>query len=233
MRLFHDFERILPMVMDVGKDMRLMYNYVVVGFDPDQNLKTHSGIYAPLRSVDRETAADYAPRVGTVVKLPNMLYYDKKNFATSMRWKTDIELEIGDQVWMNHLTVNDFQFKWEGKHYKLVLYEDIVCAKRGDGVVMVNGYILCEPISVKKKALVFEKEAVSFQSAKIKYIGKPNAGYQDPKRKDPEGLNVGDVVLFDKKSSRKVRYLESNLFLRFDGKPYLVIQGYMVAAILD
>ena len=152
--------------------------------------------------------------------------------AFSMRWKTEIELEVGDTVWMNHLTVQDYQFQYNTKEYKIVRYEDIVCAKRGDEVVMVNGYILCRPIVEKKKALLYEREERVVEQAEVEYVGKPNVEYQDPRRTDYE-VNVGDRILFDKKDLGKVRFLEGDYFLRFDGKPHIVVQRYMAAAVLD
>jgi len=151
--------------------------------------------------------------------------------AHSMRWKTDIELKVGDTVWMNHLTVQDYQFQYNGKEYKIVKYEDIVCAKRGEEVIMINGYILCKPIIEKKKALLYEREERIVEQAEVEYLGKPISEYQDPKRTDYK-LQVGDRIIFDKKDLGKVRFLESDYFLRFDGKPHIVVQRYMAAGIL-
>lgn len=233
MKEIHDFEKIIPLVMDVESDMQLMYNYVIIEFDPLQNEKTPGGIYAPKKTIDHDVAVEHVPRIGKVVKLPKALFYDKKNHATSMRWKTSVELEVGDQVWINHSTAHDFRFKWKEKHYKIILYEDVVLAKRGEEVIMVNGYILCKPHVVKERALVFERTSIDISQAEIVYIGKPNIEYQDPRRKDPSSLKGGDIIVFDKKQLRKIRYLESDLFLRFDGNPYIVVQGYMVAGVLE
>ncbi len=231
MRTRHDFEHIVPMAMNMD-EFQLMYNYVIVEYDPTQNHKTHSGIYAPISSIKHDVAADYVPRVGKIFKLPKSLYFNKKDMAYSMRWKTDIELQEGDTVWMNHMTVQDYQFHFKGKEYKLIKYEDIVCAKRGDQVIMINGYVLCKPTIEKKKALLYEKETTVVQQAEVEYLGKPISEYQDPRRHDPEGIEVGDIVVFDKKQVAKVRYLEADYFLRFDGKPHIVVQRYMMAGVL-
>ena len=232
MKLKHEFESILPMLMAVD-DFRMMYNYVIVEFDPKQCEQTPSGIYTPLKSVDHDVAVDFVPRIGTVVKLPKTLYYDRKNYATSMRWKTTIELQPGDTVWMNHSTAYDYQFTHKDKLYKCIHYEDIVCAKRGQEVIMCNGYILCRPYYITKKALLFEKKEYEVNQAIIEHMGSINTEYQNFKRKDSESLHVGDMVLFDKKDVGKVRYLESDYFLKFDGKPHIVVQRYMIAAVLN
>ncbi len=229
----HDFENIFPMVMDVESDMKLMYNYVIVEYDPKQNEKTPSGIYAPVRSTSREVAADYVPRVGTVVKLPQGLYFHPKDNARGMRWKTTIELEVGDQVWMNFLTAHDWQFKWEGKNYKVVLYEDIICAKRKGEVIMVNGYMLLKPVYELKKALFHEQNVMVQNQGIIAYIGLKNEVYLNTKQSDSDLLQVGDLVVFNAKESKKLRFLESALFKKFDGNMYWVAQRYMVDGILE
>lgn len=230
MRTRHDFEHIVPLAMNLDK-FQLMHNYVIVEYDPKQNEQTPSGIYTPLAAVHREVAADYVPRVATVYKLPKTLYFDKKDMAYSMRWRTDIELEIGDTVWMNFTTIQDYQFHFEGKEYKIVKYEDIICAKRNEEVIMINGYVLCSPTMITHKAMVYEREEVNIEQAIVKFLGKPNKEYQNPRWTDYE-IEVGDKVVFDKKDVGKVRYLESEYFLRFDGNPYVVVQRYMVVGII-
>lgn len=231
-RTRHDFEHIVPMAMNLD-EFQLMRNYVIVEYNPKQNDKTPSGIYTPLAATQREVAADYVPRIAKVFKLPKKLYYAKKDMAYSMRWKTEIEIEVGDTVWMNHLTVQDYQFQFKGKEYKIVKYEDLVCAKREKEVIMLNGYILLRPTIEKKKALLYEREEKVVKQAIIEYVGSCNKEYQDPKKSDYEELQVGDKVVFLNKEVERLRFLESDYFLRFDGKPHVVAQRHMVGGILS
>lgn len=225
------YEYIVPMAMNLDK-FKLMYNKVIVEYDSKQTEKTPSGLYAPIGALNHETAANFVPRIGKVFKLPKMLYYDKKDMANSMRWKTEIELEIGDTVWMNHVTALDFQFQFEGKNYKLINYEDIVCAKRNGKVIMINGYILCKPVFEKKKVLMFEKEEEILTHAVVEYIGKHIEQYQDPRRYETDSIKVGDRIIFDKKALGKKRDLESDYFRVLDGKHHIVAQRYMIVGIL-
>lgn len=224
--------KIMPKIMDVETEFQPLFNYVVIEYDPKQNEKTPSGIFAPVDILQHEIAAEHIPRVGIVRKLPRCLHFDAKRKQNSMRWKTTLEIEIGDKVWMNHLTVNDDQFKWNGKQYKLVNYEDIVCAKRGEEIVMVNGYMLLKPHYTKKKVLNFEREVLDKTRATVAYLGKPNKKYQFSKFYDSEDIYVGDVVVFNNRQSKKLRWLESSLFKWLDGNEYLIAQRYMVDAVL-
>lgn len=226
------FEYIIPMAMNIDK-FKLMRNQVIVEYDPKQVEKTPSGIYAPVGALNHDIAANFVPRVGKVFKLPKMLYYNKKDMANSMRWKTEIEIEIGDTVWMNHVTALDSQYTFKGKNYKLINYEDIVCAKRNGKVIMINGYILCKPVFEIKKALIFEKKEEILTHAVVEYIGKHIEEYQDPRRCESDSIKVGDTVVFDKRALGKKRYLESDYFHVLDGKPHLVVQRYMIAGIIN
>lgn len=233
------FRKIVPVEVDINK-LRTVFNQVVVSFDPKENDKTASGIYTP-SIMDVDSVAEHANRKGVVVKVPEFLYYDRKS-PSSMRWKTEIEIKVGDEVWMNHLTLNDYQYRCDGKIYKTILYEDIVVAKRGEEVIMVNGYMLLDPIYNETKVLDHSSNKRDKRLGTIAFLGKPNKEYSSPEyvqlgktvyRSDPEGLKVGDKIIFDKKSVKKVRFMEGGIYNKFDGKPYLVAQRYMVAGVME
>lgn len=235
----HDFQKILPIDIEVDK-ARTLYNYVIIEFDPKLHEKTNSGIYTPaITQVD--TAALHVIRTGTIVKVPEQLYYSKDDPQYSMRWKTGIEIEVGDQVWLNPDTVNDYIFREDDRYFRIVKYEDLIVAKRDKRVIMLNGYILLERVVSKQKLGSFIAEKVIGDQGKIKYIGTKNQEYCIPEyvqfdetvyRSDPDGILAGDKVIFNKKDVPKLRNLEYDIYSKLDGKDYLVAQRYMIAAII-
>ena len=98
--------------------------------------------------------ADMAEVSNIVVKLPERLYFDEKD-QNSMFWETDMELQIGDYVWSNPIDVlNAITLECEGELYKILMYQDLYCAKRiikggpfdSFDIIMLNGYVLCEQV---------------------------------------------------------------------------------------
>lgn len=235
----HEFQKILPIDIELEK-VRTLYNYVIIEFDPKLHEKTNSGIFTPaITQVD--TVALHVIRTGTVVKKPEKLYYSQQDSQYSMRWKTNIEIEIGDQVWLNPSTVNDYVFRENNKYYRVINYEDLIVAKRNDKIIMLNGFILLEPIINEIQALKFTSKVQENDKGKIKYIGKKNEEYCIPEyvqfdetvyRSDPDGIEEEDIVLFNKKDVPKLRNLEYDIYSKLDGKSYLIAQRYMIAAII-
>lgn len=235
----HEFQKILPIDIEIDK-VKTLYNYVVIEFDPKLHETTNSGIYTPaLTQVD--TAALHVIRTGTVIKVPKKLYYSKEDTQYSMRWKTEIEIEVGDHVWLSPDTVNDYIFRENGKYFRVIKYEDIIAAKRGNQIIIVNGYILLEPVHEETKVLNYKNSIQVKNLGKVKYIGSKNKEYCIPEyvlfeetvfRSDPDGIDVGDVVMFNKKDVAKLRNLEYDFYAKLDGKNYIIAQRYMIAAII-
>lgn len=232
-------QKIVPIEVDIQK-IRTVFNQVVVSFDPKENERTASGIYTPATG-EVDSIAEHANRKGVVVKVPEYLYYSRDD-ASGMRWKTDIEIKVGDEVWLNHTTVNDFQYRSDNKNYRSVSYEDIVVARRGAEVIMLNGYMLLDPVYTTTRVLSHQKKERDVRLGTIAFIGKANKEYSSPEyvqlgktvyRTDPQGLKVGDTVYFDKKSVKKVRFMEYGAYNKFDGKAYLIAQRYMVAGVVE
>jgi len=122
-------------------------------------------------------AADLAEVYGRVYKLPEKLTYTEDGLG--MQWDCDMELQVGDLVWFNTIeSKNAVEIVCEDKLYKLIPYQDCYCAKRKqqlwktisplefalhykgndpekvlkielEQVIMLNGYVLCEPTYVQ------------------------------------------------------------------------------------
>jgi len=235
-----NFDKIIPIEVDINK-LQPIFNQVVIEFNPNENEKTAGGIFTPAKSTV-DNRAEHANRMGTVVTIPKYLYFKKDDHSHSMRWKTEIQIEPGDKVWVNHSTINDFQYRCDGKFYKTVHYEDLVVAKRGNRVIMLNGYLLIEPYFFNRKVLNYEKRIIDMTKGTIGWLGKVNEEYSIAEnihlgktvyRRDNKGYKAGDRIIFNHKAIKKLRPLEYSVYNKFDGKTYFVAQRHMIAGIVD
>ncbi len=192
---------------------------------------------------------DHAPRDGIVVSTPNRLIYDRKNLSHSMDWKTDMQLLPGDHVWFEYLAsvnalgrrintvlpenqVEEMYFWVEETLYLMIPYSECIVAKRDKEVIMLNGFTLLhthEEDTVKSDLLASPSRQVNKWIADIAYVGRPNDSYLDGKWSDPQGLKCGDKVLLRKFAAR---YLEHELYLRFDGSRYFIVQQRHMDAVI-
>jgi len=194
--------------------------------------------------------ADLSEVYARAYKLPDKLYYNKD--GTGMPWDCDMELRIGDLVWFNAMeSKNAVEIVCEGKLYKLLPYQDMYCVRRQpnpmltygflhtweweDEVVMLNGYVLLEPLYLENKSfLAVDKQGdVDKTRGIVRFVGKPNREYVRPSYVDFPELNLGDEVLLS--PNTPLFYLERKSYLSsFDnGKLYWVVQRRRIAMILS
>ena len=97
---------------------------------------------------------DHVSVRGIVKVLPDKLFFGK-NDSRSMAWKTDVEVKVGDTVWMDYHAVllalgKSFDKAQEGddplydEDGIFIKYQDLFMAQRGDEFIMLNGYVLIE-----------------------------------------------------------------------------------------
>jgi hypothetical protein len=215
-------------------------NQVLVRIDVHNiDERTPHGIYTNPDQDWRKAA--HADRIGFVVKVPDSLYYADNRFddsgkliftdELSMPWKTEMQLKLGDQIWFDYLTsLNCTIFYCEGIQYKLIKYDDIYLAKRGDDIIMLNGYCLFTPIYKEYKIEVLEKEIDPMRGI-VARVGQPNKEYRSGnkwfKMNDDAQIVPGMEVFFEKPFQV---YLEGDHLL-FDGNKYRLEQRKWVTAI--
>jgi hypothetical protein len=202
---------------------------------------------------DTSHAADLAEIYAKVYKLPEKLTYTEDGLG--MSWDCDMELEIGDIVWFNTIeSLNAVEILCEDKIFKLIPYQDIYCSKRLymwgtqlNGrtlrqekvkmykVIMLNGYVLCEPLYLKNTSplAVSEKGEEDKTRGIVRYIGKPNRSYLNPNYVDFQDLEVGDEVIFN--PNTPLFSLERKSYLaQFDGNNlYNCVQRRRIALVLS
>ena len=204
---------------------RILYpnNNVIVEMEhPNEEKKTKSGVIVGFnRDVNyaegnENHVADVADVCGIVVKVPEKYYFSAKE-QKSPSWRTNIEVEVGDKVWFSPFaSVNCEELVVEDKVYKIIAYEDLFVAKRpaktkevtiGYGVytpeqiICLNGNVILEP--VYKESLgsldVLSEQEIDQTRGRVKFVGSSNLEYCDHTYADFQDLQVGDLVLLDKR----------------------------------
>lgn len=198
--------------------MRLMDNKILVkpNREMDELLLTEGNkIY-----IDPSFAQEkHVPTSGEVINVC------KKLNDFQMHWKTSIEVKSGDLVFYSFEAAYDC-LNDTGKifvdenntKYFLLDYFDLFVAKRGEEIIPVNGYVLCEPVEEELTSKIqlpeFLKRTRSDKFGRVVYLGARNTEYYlgNGKKevrhdlKDCHEIAVGDVVLFDKNCDLPVEY---------------------------
>lgn len=104
-----------------------------------------------------------------------------------------------------------------------------------DIVIMLNGYVLLEPLYLENKSfLAVDKQGdVDKTRGIVRFVGKPNREYVRESYVDFPELNLGDEVLLSPNTA--LFYLERKSYLSsFDnGKLYWVVQRRRIAMVLS
>lgn len=230
-------------------DGRTHGNNVLIKLDSDNSIiKTKSGIELYLDT-------SYEPEkhitiTGEVVALPSKLYYSGLP-NKGMPWKINMELQVGDKVFIYYLAVSN-AFRKEtfnaivedDARYVFIKYQSIFAAIRDGKLFPINGYILVEPsedpdwLSLKER---LSKTGLSLAKLKtftntdvnygvVRYIGNPVLEYVDKYSDDGVDIKVGDTVV-----TRRITDipLEYEMHQKADGgKKYWRLQRKSILAIL-
>jgi hypothetical protein len=160
-----------------------------------------------------------------------------------MPWDCDMELLPGDTVvhtFMDRGDIVNIEVEDEpGELYRMMPYDDIYVARRGDEIIPLNGYCLCEEVMKESMSEILDvvqydkddnlEEPIDKQVGKVAYVGKPNRAYRSgySGERDLDGgadVEVGDVIV-KRRDDIHIR-LEEDLHNRFFDTPvmYFIIQ---------
>jgi hypothetical protein len=223
------------------------FNYVMVESEMTaEGKKTKGGIiighsedvtfHSSVESADIGWEADLAEVCSKVYKLPQKLYYNREDISVTMPWDCDMDLQIGDMVWFSVLeSRNATAIRCEDYYYKLIPFRDIITAKRGNEVIMLNGFVLLDKVYTENKsALAISRQGdVDQTKGIVRYIGKPNKEYIMDNYVDFIDLEIGDEVLLSPKTP--LINLERKSYLaKFDGdKLYWYVQRRRISMVLS
>lgn len=218
-------------VVEVNSIDGVLYNNrVLVEVDEYMynKIKTESGIEFLVDNTHQIPI--FVVRSGKIAKLPDRLICWKED-DSSMAWVTEIEAEVGDDVWFYGMAAHSGEkLTSKGKKYVIMSYEDLYVAKRGDKVICLNGNVLLRPIIKTYKALSYEKQYIDPDWAEIAYIGSINKEYEFEYREDDDRLKQGMKVCI---SGLVARRMELPPYLKFDGKEYIVCQNNEILGFLE
>jgi hypothetical protein len=181
-----------------------MNNYCVIKLESNDSITLDSGVvfFIPPPS-QQENREEHKPLRGEVVGLPDELTFVQGNH-NYMPWVTKMELEIGDKVIVRRpalsmaLSKDQGSFFVEGEDIYIYLkYNEIVVAKRGEEVIVLNGYIIVEPIVEAPTTFLIVPDSAkktSMSQGIIRYIGSPNKEYHVTKNGKSEDVFQSDDV---------------------------------------
>ena len=224
-------------------------NHVLIKLDPENNsVRLKSGMEL---FVDTTYEVEkHITITGEVMALPSKLHYcGKPNIG--MPWKINMELQIGDKVFMYYLSVaNAFRKETfnaiveEDARYVFIKYQYIFAAMRDGKLFPINGYILVEPsedpdlLRHKEELKKVKLEWIRLKNFTntdvnygiVRYIGNPIVKYVDKYSDSGVQIEVGDMVV-----TRRITDipLEYELHQKADGgKKFWRIQRKSILAIL-
>lgn len=163
---------------------------------------------------------NHVARIGTVAALPGHLRMD--NGHRFMPWEVDMELEIGDEIFFNFDSVarvingTDPLYIHGDEVYIMVHYSTIVAAKRGGNLLILNGYCLVEPVTLKEEDEIFYGKSniitpdyiskhPSHRIGIIRYVGSPIKRYLSGTYEEPN-VKPGDKILYKDKLDISIEY---------------------------
>jgi len=134
---------------------------------------------------------DHVEIINEVIAVPDHLKFNE--------WETEMQLKVGDKVWVNYLSIiKGERVQVGGEVYVLVPYEKIILTKRGDDIVMLNGYVLIEPVleeTQQSGIIILLKQAKqASQRGYVRHMGIPNKRYTDESHTDEIDIKLGDMV---------------------------------------
>jgi len=153
---------------------------------------------------------EHAQTRGIVRSIPEGLYFNNKDIMESVEYLTDIEVEVGDQVFFHYLQINIAISEKkvlieDGKFFIFIRYDSLFCAIRNNNMIMLNGWMLLEPIerAVNKESKVIttlprDRQKKDPLKGKIIHVGTPVKEYFYGKVEADNGIDVkkGDTVIF-------------------------------------
>ena len=161
---------------------RISDNYVLVKLNELNNEKKNkSGIFltsgASDVNLDSNDIFDQVDRSGTIEMVSNL--YFNPNDPLSLGNKTEMEVQKGDKVWALAIDSNmAYRFKVDNFYYKMIRYDGLTVAKRGEQIIPLNGWLLLDFVIEKSSPLIVNPFKVKIlDQGVVKYMGSKNSDY--------------------------------------------------------
>jgi len=234
-----------------------MSNWILIELhDKNTERQTKGGLWATTETTWDSSGMEgqNIDRIGKVAQLPKKLYYmDDESFGGSMPWDTKVELKIDDEVLIKPAAMyNAARFLIDKKEYRLIQYSEILCGKRKEEYIPINGYVFCELVDQEKindydllkkdtdnnygivkhiaKPVKYQAEEVK-ERRRLGYDTDANSGFWSQNfRQNDDGveIEVGDKIMV-RRSDIHIR-TEYEHHTRFFEEMYFVIQRKDIVA---
>jgi co-chaperonin GroES (HSP10) len=171
----------LVLIKPVSKEGTVTKAGILIGFNPDTKYVEEEGSHI----------ADMTITEGDVIALP--LHHYTEGYTIPC------EIEVGDRVFFSYFASLHGTDVWVRKElYRLIRYDGLVAAKRGNEVIILNGYVLLEAIEPKeKKEGIWSPAQVDRTRGVVRFMGQKRV-YDHPKLTDEIEIEIGDTVLLRK-----------------------------------
>lgn len=199
---------------------RIPKNYVLIEVPLERHESVKMGNGEELYLDSTYEPEKHARNYGTVLKVPDRLKYSGvKGDEYSLEYDADMDLEVGDIAYFHYLesakAVKRGQvFEVDGKRAVMIRYDRIFFARRGDELVMANGWILVEPIyedEIKSDIIIIPDTAKGKPKTLegiVRHVGSGIREYIFGKENgaDTNEVSVGDHIAFTKYSNIPIEY---------------------------
>lgn len=192
-------------------------NHVIVKITKPNKEYNINGIYMYGDSDGTLALQYYAQRYGIVDKVPSGLYFSESTKDNVMKWDTDMDVRVGDEVWFKINAVIYDLFEVDGYDYIVLHYRELIMARRDKEVICLNGCFLYKKLYEGKQndfdVRLSPREVA--HTGEVTHVGKRNRRYTDARSTGRENfdLNVGDKFLTVLPAQGK---LEEPNFAHFD-----------------
>lgn len=193
--------------------------------------RTDSGIYLISPTDTDYNPAVHSDRYGIVYTVPPSLRFDGS--PLSMTWETQMELEVGDEVWFDYLNSENCVVLEcdDGNDYKMIDYENIYLARKDGELFPLNGYCLFSDYHIKAKSKFDPSDGkVDPRYGYVEHLAAFNTAYQTKMFSDHIDIQVGEKVMFGARSH--AYYIEEERYKVLD-KMYRPVQRRNVVAVMD
>lgn len=176
----NEFEKFVPIeIMDLDRfSIAELSNKVLIEINEEEVEKSVGGVIT--KGIKKFAFAKNTVRRGKVIKTCDKIT-PTRNENDFIMWQTDIQIQPGDEVWLNYFDVlNSYDLVYGERKMKMVPYVSIICTVRNNEVIMCNGYTLLEDYEEVIGAGPFSYKVKKKEQGIIRYIGKPNKRYYLP-----------------------------------------------------
>lgn len=193
---------------------------VIVGFEPEAKYVDEEGSHI----------ADLAATEGEVVALP-IHHWTEGYFIEN-------ELQIGDYAYFNYFASIHGTDVWVGSPghqelYRLIPYSGMMAAKRGDEVIILNGFVLLEEVNKEDGSdVLWSPSSKDNTRGIVRYIGGKRK-YDSPNLTDDIDIEIGDMVLIRKGAPIVPFERQSYLATFDDGRLYRRVKRMDIAAVIN